>query len=231
MKSGGLVLKRRWTFGLFYITVLCGLTLLSNHFWLEFLSQFFLPLALFPGRSNRNGREWWTWDAPCHVCRRQVTYELGIISANFGLCQGHFPVCRSAWCASCFTTYPLDQFEVKMPRDFNGATLAEVKDEICFKQARPGDHLCTPFQCPNCQSYNIRGKAIHLNLVEDLVFECMVVRPRSIPSGLELLRPSEIMYGRSETWLGMGICLGFLLCQFSGRLSITTLGWMRQLWF
>lgn len=63
-----------------------------------------------------------------------------------------------------------------MPRDFNGATLAEIEDEIRFKQARPGDHLCTPFQCPNCQSYNIRGKAIHQHLVEDLVFECMVVR-------------------------------------------------------
>ena len=60
--------------------------------------------------------------------------------------------------------------------DFNGATLAEVEDEIRFKQARPGDHLCTLFQCPNCQSYNIRGKAINPNLVEDLVFECMVVR-------------------------------------------------------
>jgi hypothetical protein len=63
-----------------------------------------------------------------------------------------------------------------MPRDFNGASLAEVEDELCFKQAWPGDHLCTPFQCPNCQSQNIRGKAIHPNLVDDLVFECMVVR-------------------------------------------------------
>jgi hypothetical protein len=88
--------------------VLCGLTLLSNHFWLEFLSQFSLPLALFPGRSNRNGQEWWTWDAPCHVCQRRVTYESGIICANFGLRRGHFPVCRSVWYASCFTIHPLD---------------------------------------------------------------------------------------------------------------------------
>ena len=47
-----------------------------------------------------------------------------------------------------------------MPRDFNGASLAEVDDEIRFRQARPGDHLCVPFQCPNCQSQNIRGRSI-----------------------------------------------------------------------
>lgn len=71
---------------------------------------------------------------------------------------------------------PLDQFEVKMPHDFNVATLTKIEDEICFKQARPGDHLYTPFQCSNCQSYNISCKVIHQHLVEDLMFECMVVR-------------------------------------------------------
>jgi hypothetical protein len=42
-----------------------------------------------------------------------------------------------------------------MPRDFNGASLAELEDEIWYKQARMGDHLCVPFQCPNCQSQNL----------------------------------------------------------------------------
>jgi hypothetical protein len=63
-----------------------------------------------------------------------------------------------------------------MPQDFNRASLAEVEDELHFRQAQPGDHLCTPFQCPNCQSQNIFGEAIHPNLIDDLVFECMVVR-------------------------------------------------------
>ena len=31
-----------------------------------------------------------------------------------------------------------------MPCDFNGASLAKVDDEICFRQARPGDHLQLP---------------------------------------------------------------------------------------
>jgi hypothetical protein len=63
-----------------------------------------------------------------------------------------------------------------MPRDFNGASLAEVEDEVRFKQARPGDHLCVPFQCPSCQSQNIRGKGLNPNDINNLVFECMVTR-------------------------------------------------------
>ena len=58
-----------------------------------------------------------------------------------------------------------------MPRDFNGASLAEVEDEIRFRRARPGDHLCTAFQCPNCQSQNIRGADLVPGDVEDEAFE------------------------------------------------------------
>ncbi len=63
-----------------------------------------------------------------------------------------------------------------MPRDFNGASLAELEDKIRFREAHPGDHLCIPFQCPNCQSQNIRGRSIDTTLIDDLVFECMVTR-------------------------------------------------------
>jgi hypothetical protein len=63
-----------------------------------------------------------------------------------------------------------------MPCNFNWASLAEVEDEVRFKQARPGDHLCIPFQCPSYQSQNIRGKGIDPSLNDDLVFKCMVIR-------------------------------------------------------
>jgi hypothetical protein len=63
-----------------------------------------------------------------------------------------------------------------MPHNFNGALLAEVEDEVRFKQACPGDHLCIPFQCPSCQSQNIRGKGIDPNLIDNLVFEYMVIQ-------------------------------------------------------
>jgi hypothetical protein len=169
-------LRRRLISGLFCIMALFGLTLHSNHFWLEFLSLFSLHLGFSLGRSNRNGREWWNWGVPCHKCQSRVTYKSRIICANFGVRRGHFPACEAGWCASCFTTHPLDRLQVKMPRDFNGASLAEVEDEIRFRQARPGDHLCIPFQCPNCQSQNILGWSIDTSLIDNLVFECMVVR-------------------------------------------------------
>jgi hypothetical protein len=66
-----------------------------------------------------------------------------------------------------------------MPQDFNEASLAEVKDELHFKQAQPGDHLCTLFQCPKCQSQSICGKGIDPNLINNLAFECMVVQATS----------------------------------------------------
>jgi hypothetical protein len=66
-----------------------------------------------------------------------------------------FLACGGVWCASCFTAQPQDLFKVKMPRDFNGESLAELEDKTRFKRARPGDHLFVHFQCPNCQSPNI----------------------------------------------------------------------------
>jgi hypothetical protein len=153
-----------------------GLTLHLNHFWLEFLSPFSLHLGLSLGRSNRNGCKWWNWGVPCCRCQSQVTFESGIICANYGKCRGHFLACDGAWCASYFTAHPLDYFEIKMPRDFNGTSLAELEDEIRFREARPGDHFCIPFQCPNCQSRNIQGRSIDNSFIDNLVFECMVVQ-------------------------------------------------------
>ena len=68
-----------------------------------------------------------------------------------------FQKCRGAWCVGCFKAHDLDQFEIKMPRDFCGPSLVELR----FRVACPRDHLCTFFQCPNCQSWNIRGKDIN----------------------------------------------------------------------
>lgn len=87
-----------------------------------------------------------------------------------------FPKCEGAWCATCFTAHDLDCFEIKLPRDFNGASLAELDDEKRFRVARPGDHICTSFQCPNCQSQNIRGCSLDPRLARDQAFETLVIR-------------------------------------------------------
>ena len=63
-----------------------------------------------------------------------------------------------------------------MPRDFHGASLAEVEDEIRFRLARAGDHLCTTFQCPNCQSQNIRGRNLVRGEAQDEAFEAIATR-------------------------------------------------------
>ena len=67
-------------------------------------------------------------------------------------------------------------FEVAVPRDFNGASLAEIEDEVRFRRARPGDHICTAFQCPNCQSQNIRGRDLTPGYPEDEAFESTCIR-------------------------------------------------------
>ena len=90
--------------------------------------------------------------------------------------RGRYQPCEGSWCAECFTSHQLDACEIKLPRDFNGASLSEVEDTIRFRQARPGDHICVPFQCPNCQSQNIRCCNIDKSKIEDLAFESLVTR-------------------------------------------------------
>ena len=70
----------------------------------------------------------------------------------------------------------MDRFEVAVPRDFYGATLAELEDEIRYRKARPGDHLCCPFQCPECQSFNIRGKGLVKGDAASEAFEALATR-------------------------------------------------------
>ena len=113
---------------------------------------------------------------PCRLCQKHVTYKSGIICANYGHARGFSQPCRGAWCADCFTPHALDCFEVAVPRDFNGASLAEVEDEICYQKARPGDHVVCPFQCPNCQSQNIRGCNLVRGRAEDEAFEALSIR-------------------------------------------------------
>ena len=113
---------------------------------------------------------------PCQKCQKHVTYKSGIICANFGYTRGTFSPCKGAWCAECFPPHYLDQFETAVPRDFNGVTLAEVEDKVRFNKVRPSDHICCPFQCPNCQSQNICDRDLIRGQPSDDAFECLVIR-------------------------------------------------------
>ena len=161
--------------GFSYTLELIGLTICLNHFlWVSL----FLCYAgnRDHGWSDNNETKWWMLDVPCLKCQKHVTFRSGITCANIGKIRGRFPACKGAWCADCFTAHYLDTFETAIPRDFNGANLAEVEDEIRFQKARAGDHLCTAFQCPNCQSQNIRGKSLEPGDAQDDAFECCATR-------------------------------------------------------
>ena len=174
-KNGEGGLRKKLTFGLYFTRASIGPLICVN------LSSLVLPFPCYPGErdlgwSGRKETQWYKLDVPCRKCQRHVTHRSGITCANFGHARGRFPPCQSAWCAECFIAHPLDTFETAVPRDFNGASLAEVEDEIRFRRARPGDHICCSFQCPNCQSQNIRGIDLRPGDVEDEAFEFACVR-------------------------------------------------------
>ena len=54
--------------------------------------------------------------------------------------------------------------------------MAEVEDEIRYRRARPGDHLCAVFQCSNCQSQNIRNRDLVPGNAEDEAFAALTTR-------------------------------------------------------
>ncbi|KAL3801862.1 hypothetical protein ACHAWO_003868 [Cyclotella atomus] len=91
-----------------------------------------------------------------------------------------FPMYRTQpcmWCGKCFIPSMLDPSDIAVPEDFIGATIRELENQERFMQARPGDHLCTSFQCPNCQSQNIRGKDLSSDTnVADACFESLCIR-------------------------------------------------------
>ena len=166
-------------FGLFCTMVIFGpiiilTTCLNRSLWASLFPRYAGNRA--HGWSDRRENRWWKLDVPCQKCQGHVTFASGIICANFGKIRGRFQACKSAWCAQCYNAHYLDSFEAAVPRDFNGASLAEVEDEVCFQQARPGDHLCTSFQCANCQSQNLRGKDLIRGEAQDDAFECAVIR-------------------------------------------------------
>ena len=148
-KNGGGYLRRRWIFGSFCTLEFTGLTICLNPSLLEHLVLYETGHRDL-GWSNRNKKRWWKLAVPCVKCQRHVTNKSGIICANYEYSRGPSQSCQWAWCTDCFVPHELDSFEVALPRDFNGASLAEVEDEIRFKTARPGDYICCMFQCPNC---------------------------------------------------------------------------------
>jgi hypothetical protein len=114
-----------------------------------------------------------------------------------------------------------------VPQDFNGASLAEVEDEIRYQRARGGDHLCCPFQCPNCQSQNTRGRDLMAGRIEDEGFMCLVVRAtldafwaRSSKATTTFSWPRAHLPCSSKTILTHGTDVNFIL-RYAAALDIS----------
>ena len=132
-----------------------GLTLLLNHLLLVSLSQW----RSYPWLVRLQQRKVVAAGRALPSMPKASDVEVGNYLRKLWSCQGRFQPCRSAYCDTCFEPHEFDMFEVKLPQDFNGASLAEVwsRSEIRFRVARPGDHMCTSFQCPNCQCQIYNG--------------------------------------------------------------------------
>ena len=70
-------------------------------------------------------------------------------------------------------TYPK---VIKLPVDSMGANINEVGDQTRSMVARPGDHVGTSFQCPNCQCQKIRGGNLNTRIMAGACFESLCIR-------------------------------------------------------
>ena len=133
------------------------------------------------------------------------------------------------WCGKCFIPSTLDPCDIALPEDFIGATIQELGAQERFMQARPGDHLCTSFQCPNCQSQNIRGRDLSPNSnIADACFESLCIRAqldafwaRSKETVKNHLSGAKIMakYGRTLGFTPMPPLGPFRLGQHNGMMQ------------
>lgn len=188
----------------------------------------FLSLGRRLGSFDVKGTKWWELAVPCRRCQKAVTYNSGIICANFGATRGaRFSACDTAYCAVCFGPSDLDPRDVAVPADFIGAEIEE-DDPDRFLRARPGDHICTSYQCSNCHSQNIRGRDLDPSRMADECFNALCTaaqldafwsRSRDTVKGH--LREARFMarYGKALGFTPMPALGPFRLGQHNGMLQ------------
>ena len=78
-------------------------------------------------------------------------------------------------------------------------------------QARPGDHLCSSFQCANCQSQNIRGRDLKTSTnIADACFESLCIRAQL-----------DSFWARSKTTVASHISEARFMCRYGTALGFT----------
>jgi len=118
-----------------------------------------LFLCIDPGTGS-SAVLWFRSAAQCQCCSRLVTHQEGIFCANFGKHAGGLPLCRWAWCATCYAILPGDDFVIYQVDDATyepgNVNLKVPEEENDYMHARPGDHLFSPFECDYCTFYQLK---------------------------------------------------------------------------
>jgi hypothetical protein len=95
-------------------------------------------------------------------CKGKIPELSGIICGNFGCRTNGERECRNAWHGACFKQDKGDTFPVLQVRDLDDSLVDESAleddDPNRFKEAREGDYIMTPFQCPECHFFNIKQR-------------------------------------------------------------------------
>jgi hypothetical protein len=97
---------------------------------------------------------------------------------EFGCCFNDRKLCNGAWHGKCFVQDVNDNFPVLQVQDLDDSLVEPSRfgdeDPKRFKEARDGDHLMTPFQCPECHFTNITGRLPRLLSHKDaLAMKCI----------------------------------------------------------
>ena len=106
--------------------------------------------------------------------------------------------------------------------------MAELDDEMRFRTARPGDHLCTMFQCPNCQSQNIRGTNISRDAARDQAFEALAIRATLDAFWSHASTTVAAHVANVRFMARYGECLGFSPMPALGPFPLTYHGGMQE---
>ena len=126
-----------------------------------------------------------------HLCRvfKTPQVDAGSICMNFLSRRGNWPICGRSWCGSCYSMENNQMFYIMSLKEILNAEegidsedamrLEESwgekyvsKDDYLF--ARPGDHLCIPFECDYCIFIKLRGHLPRDNRETDkLLMKCI----------------------------------------------------------
>lgn len=147
-----------------------------------------------------------------------VSHASGIVCANFGYARGHWPPCRNAWHATCYTIRKGDEFPTALKSRYDEdedeadgglePLARDVEDRSSeFIRARPGDHLMCPFQCDLCHFRNIVGCDPQETHMQDS--ELLKTIRRAILDSFWARRPSTVAGNLLEARRHVRICADF----------------------